>query len=174
MNPNSSPKITIDVITEARRWETEIPELAEVCRLAANAAFDACGAQIGWAEASIMLADNARLQLLNRAYRDIDEPTDVLSFPGLEIAGSFSPGTHIRPVLLGDIVVAYESAAAEAAAQGKELRNHLSHLVVHGMLHLLGYDHLKEVEANEMEHLEVRILEKLGISDPYVVDGLVS
>jgi len=110
------------------------------------------------AELSIVLADDALVRTLNRDWRAKDKPTNVLAFP------------NAAP-LLGDVVLAFETCAAEAAAQGKPLADHLSHLVVHGVLHLAGHDHGHAREARIMEDLERRILAAAGIPDPYRARG---
>ncbi len=107
-----------------------------------------------------MLLDDAAQQALNRDWRQIDKPTNVLSFPQLE---PFGPVVGI----LGDITLARETLEREAAEMGKSLTDHYTHLVVHGFLHILGYDHTDETEALVMEGLETQILANLGIDDPY-------
>jgi len=119
------------------------------------------------AELSLVLGDDALVRGLNRLYRRKDAPTNVLSFPALtdaERARARKPG---RPALLGDVVVAFETSRREAAALGKPLADHLAHLVVHGTLHLLGYDHALARDAARMERLEAAVLAGLGIADPY-------
>jgi len=114
----------------------------------------------GAAELSIVLTDDAEQQELNRDWRGKDAPTNVLSFPQIE---PFSPVIGI----LGDIVLAHETLEREAADLDKPLEHHFTHLVVHGFLHILGYDHLTEDEALVMEGLETQILAGLGVPDPY-------
>ena len=106
-------------------------------------------------ELSVLLCDDARIQVLNRDYRLKDKPTNVLSFP------------QDDPIMLGDIVVSYETVAREAQNHNKTLVHHFQHMVVHSLLHLLGYDHMDEEDALEMEQLEVEILAKLHIENPY-------
>ena len=108
-------------------------------------------------ELSVMLTDDAAIRALNAQWRHKDEPTNVLSFP--------SPGNG----MLGDIVIAYETTAREAEAEHKPLAHHLSHLAVHGFLHLLGYDHESDADADVMEQLERDILARLGVPDPYMI-----
>ena len=112
---------------------------------------------------SLLLTDDARIQVLNRIWRDKDKPTNVLSFP----SGLDEEAGDDRPLLVGDIVIARETVVAEAAAEGKTVEVHLRHLLVHGFLHLLGYDHEIDGEAETMEALETEILAELGIADPY-------
>ncbi len=111
-------------------------------------------------EIGVVLADDARIQALNKSFRGHDKATNVLSFPAPK-----SPANGPRPI--GDIVLAYETMAREAEAEGKTAEHHLMHLAVHGMLHLLGFDHIEEAEAKAMEARERAILARLGIADPY-------
>lgn len=114
----------------------------------------------GVAELSIVLLDDAEQRELNRQWRQIDKPTNVLSFPQIE---PFSPVVGI----LGDITLARETLEREALELGKSFTDHYTHLVVHGFLHILGYDHIEDDEALVMEGLETQILATLGIEDPY-------
>ncbi|HBV00137.1 MAG TPA: rRNA maturation RNase YbeY [Thalassospira lucentensis] len=120
-------------------------------------------------EIGVRLSDDAAVRILNRDYRDKDKPTNVLSFAALESADDTSAFLMApeMPLLLGDIVIARETCAREAIEQKKSLKNHLVHLAVHGTLHLVGYDHMVDDEAEEMEDLERQILARLGIDDPY-------
>ena len=113
----------------------------------------------------IILTDAAALQKLNRDFRGKDRPTNVLSFPQIEDVAALA--SLPEPVALGDIFLAYETLAAEAVQQGKSLRNHVAHLLVIGFWPLVGYDHQNDVEAEEMEALEIKILAHLGIQNPY-------
>jgi probable rRNA maturation factor len=118
---------------------------------------------VGASELSIVLTSDAEQRELNRDWRGIDQPTNVLSFPQIEPFGPVSG-------LLGDIVLARETLLREALDLGKSLDEHFTHLVVHGFLHILGYDHVAEDEALAMEGLETQILKTLGIPDPYEAD----
>lgn len=120
-------------------------------------------------EIGVRLSDDATVRILNRDYRDKDKPTNVLSFAALESAEDASAFMMApdMPLLLGDIIIARETCAREAIEQNKPLKNHLVHLAVHGTLHLVGYDHMVDDEAEEMEDLERKILGTLGIDDPY-------
>lgn len=144
-----------------------MPDVEAVCRRAARAAVEATGRSLGAAEVAIVLADDGEVQQLNRRYRGQDKPTDVLSFAASDEALA---GVGGLPVPLGDVVMALETAAADAAAAGTPLRDHLSHLVVHGMLHLLGYDHLTDADAEVMEGIERAALDGMGIPNPYEHD----
>jgi probable rRNA maturation factor len=121
-------------------------------------------------ELSVVLTDDAAIRILNRSWRGQDLPTNVLSFPS-----SPDPrrvGRDAKPPrLLGDIVIAHETTAREAEAEGKPLRHHLAHLAVHGFLHLLGHDHERDADAAAMERLEIAVLKRLGIPNPYVAHG---
>ena len=150
--------LEVDVSISCPAWTATLPGAQELCRGAALAAFLAAAPDVVWAEASLMLADDAMVRDLNRTYRGRDEPTNVLAFPGLDDAGA--PGA---PTMLGDVVVAYETTAAEAEHSRTALADHLSHLVVHGILHLLGHDHETDADAERMEGLESRALASLGV-----------
>lgn len=115
-----------------------------------------------WYALSVLMTDDEAVRLLNRDWRGKDSPTNVLSFP------SDMPVIPGEPDFLGDIALARETLEREAALDGKPLDDHLRHLVVHGVLHLLGYDHIEKAEAEEMETTETRILAGLGVPDPYV------
>lgn len=115
------------------------------------------------AEVSVRVVDEEEMQILNRDYRDQDKPTNVLAFPAGDVQG-LPPGASRS---LGDIVVCAAVVAREAGEQGKALDDHWSHMLVHGVLHLLGHDHMTESETGEMEGLEREILAGLGIADPY-------
>jgi probable rRNA maturation factor len=110
-------------------------------------------------EVSLLFCDDARIQELNRDFRGQDKPTNVLSFP--------SPDPPETARFIGDIAVACQTVAREAQEQGKTLEQHCRHMIVHGFLHLLGYDHEDEAEAEAMEAMEIRILRRLGVDNPY-------
>ncbi len=153
---------TIDVIVAASAWTRALPGARAVAKRAAEAALVAAR-QKRAAEVSVLLTGDAAVHKLNATYRGKDKPTNVLSFP---TGGSGAPPGGM-PLPLGDVALAYGVAAREAKAEAKTLKAHLSHLVVHGVLHLLGYDHEMSADASAMERLEKRILAGLGIADPY-------
>jgi probable rRNA maturation factor len=148
---------SIDVEVEDEAWTSALPDAAERAELAAFTALAALDPQ-RWREGvTILLADDAAVAELNAAFRQKAGPTNVLSFPAPP-----NPEHH-----LGDIALAYGVCAREAAEQGKSLGNHLQHLVAHGVLHLVGYDHQTDAEAEAMEGLERTIMDRLGVPDPY-------
>jgi probable rRNA maturation factor len=145
-------------------WRSALSDVEEISRQSIEAVFDVIERPAVPPEISIVFADNQTVQDLNRDYRDQDKPTNVLSFALAEDDDTPEvPGV----LLLGDVILAFETVEAEARAQTKSLASHTSHLIVHGLLHLLGYDHEEDAQANEMESLEKEILGNLGIDDPY-------
>ncbi|HYM03321.1 MAG TPA: rRNA maturation RNase YbeY [Stellaceae bacterium] len=157
------PIVAIDVAEPCARWRESVGAIDGVCERAARAALSAAGKTWpGEAELSIVLGDDALVRSLNHRWRAQDKPTNVLSFPAQD--GRSPPDA---PRLLGDVVLAFETVAAEAAAQGKPIAHHVGHLVVHGVLHLLGFDHEAAAEAERMEALETAVLAALGVPDPY-------
>ena len=146
----------IEVELEDAAWTAALPDAAAVAERAATAALGGVEGDV-----VVLLTDDATVRDLNARFRDKDRPTNVLSFPA---AASAAP--H-----LGDLVLAFGVCAAEAQAQGKTLADHLSHLTVHGVLHLLGRDHEVDGEAEEMEAEERSILASLGVADPYRADA---
>jgi probable rRNA maturation factor len=133
------------------------PIIDGIARIAADHLPDRTGA------ATLALSSDARVRALNRRWRGQDKPTNVLSFPIAPSAGASARGLPF----LGDIVLASDTLFSEAAEAGIEPSHHFQHLIVHGLLHLFGYDHQSESEAGRMEGLEIRILGALGIRDPY-------
>jgi probable rRNA maturation factor len=158
--PSGEAPIDIDIFVEAGDWPAEA-ELTRLVDRAVAAAFAETGTA-GVSELSIVFSDNAHIQTLNAEWRDKDKPTNVLSFP----AFPFPKGGKLPP-MLGDIVLASETVAREAALEDKLLENHITHLVIHGLLHLLGHDHETDAEAEEMEAIERAALARLAIPDPY-------
>jgi probable rRNA maturation factor len=147
------PAPAIEVETASPLWDAE-PAAADTVRTAIEAAAALVPAE---GEISVLLTDDAAVRELNRAWRKVDKPTNVLSFPAAKAGGA----------LLGDIAIAYETVRREAAAENKPFLHHLAHLAVHGFLHLLGYDHQTDSQAEAMEGLERAALARLQIADPY-------
>jgi probable rRNA maturation factor len=144
----------IDVEVEAQAWRQALPNAEALTVASAEAALDLAGRD---GKVAVLLTDDAAVQDLNARFRGKDQPTNVLSFPALD-----NPER-----LLGDVALAYETCVREAAEQGKSLAAHLQHLVAHGVLHLVGYEHDVDADAEIMEALERRILAALGVADPY-------
>jgi probable rRNA maturation factor len=157
------PAPMIDVIVESPSWD-EVSDAEAVIRRALVAAAAAVGTDLGKSTVAVLLTDDAAMRRLNAQWRDIDKPTNVLSFPAApQLAASED---EAKP--LGDIAIAYETTAREARDERKHFAHHLAHLAVHGFLHLLGYDHASEAQAETMERLERDILQRLGVPDPYL------
>lgn len=163
----------VETVIEDARWEGfGLPALAE---RAGRVALASLGLEAAGFAIVVMGCDDARIAVLNGDFRGKPAPTNVLSWPseerGAEFAGEApalpEPGSEDEPEPLGDIAIAWETCACEAAEQGKSMADHVTHLLVHGVLHLLGYDHVEDEDAALMEALEVRILASLGVSDPY-------
>lgn len=146
----------ITILTHDARWKG----LGPTVKRAVEAALAA--KRVRKATVTVLLASDAEVKALNAQYRGKNKPTNVLSFPD----GTLSGGTKH----LGDIAMAFETIAREAAAQGKALKHHISHLSVHGVLHLLGHDHEAAADAKAMEALEIAILTRMGIANPYESD----
>ncbi len=155
--------LDIDAAVADPRWAAAVPDVEASVRMACDAVWSLFGAGEPPSEVSVLLTDDAQVRGLNRDYRGIDKPTNVLSFGGHD--GDAAPVGE--PVMLGDVVLAYETVVGEAESQGIAVGDHFSHLLVHGMLHLLGYDHENDADAREMEGLETSILASLGVDDPY-------
>ncbi|HRY24052.1 MAG: rRNA maturation RNase YbeY [Geminicoccaceae bacterium] len=176
MDSDSSPSIEVAVGNGA--WRSAVTDPEVICHQAATAALRAAAETYfstgvpDRLEVSIRLTDDAEVQALNRTWRGQDKPTNVLSFEG-DDPGLVDPRTPSdAPWLLGDVVLACETVTREAEADGRPVAAHLAHLVVHGVLHLLGHDHEDEVDALTMEGLESRIVEGLGYADPHGEPGL--
>ncbi len=158
----------IEVTIEAPAWNAVVTELDHLVRCAAAAALDELGSEArSRAEISVILTDDDAIRELNARHRDQDKTTNVLSFPTFP-RDDFMP--RHGPLLLGDLVLAHETVAREARETGKSCEAHLSHLVIHGVLHLIGHDHEDEVEAATMENAERRLMAMLGYDDPYAFD----
>ncbi|MGA8173097.1 MAG: rRNA maturation RNase YbeY [Methylocystis sp.] len=153
MNPS------VDIVVNAPAWEA-LPNLEELAAGAVAAAVSECRASLAQdSELCIVFCDDAEIRELNARWRGQDKPTNVLSFP--------TPGALAKKPLLGDIVIAFETVVGEAREQDKTLADYVAHMIIHGFLHLIGYDHETPAEAEAMEALERRVAKALGIADPY-------
>lgn len=163
-------RLVADVVVHCDQWH-DVADLEDTIRAAATATAaqrqmrseTVCSFENG--HVTVVLADDARVQDLNCEFRGKNKPTNVLSFPAPADPGLSEPGSDAR--YFGDIVLAYETIRQEAEAAEKPISAHLTHLVVHGILHLFGYDHATDVDAEQMEALEVKVLAKLNIENPY-------
>jgi len=161
MRPSASrrlPSPAIDIRIESPLWQAQ-PEAEPAIRAAIAAAAEFSTAK---GEISILLTDDQAIRVLNRDWRGIDKPTNVLSFPAPATSGE----------MLGDIAIAYETLVRECEEEGHEFLHHLAHLAVHGYLHLTGYDHQTDAQADAMEGLESKIMAQLNLPDPYRVRDL--
>jgi probable rRNA maturation factor len=156
---HSSRRLEVDIVRHAEAWRDALTNIA--LKRAALAAFlIAPPSMPGTYEVTILLTDDAEMRTLNRAWRGKDAPTNVLSFP--------SSDTPPVPGALGDVVLGYETIRDEGCSTNTAFTDHVSHLVIHGLLHLLGFDHMNEDEAARMEALERDALASIGVADPYV------
>ena len=161
-SPNTRSKVAVDIRIATPGWRKVLPEVSAALRRAARAALKSELPAQAETALSILLTDDAEMRKLNAGWRAKDKPTNVLSFPA---EATFDPGRP--PAYLGDIALGLATCKREAAEQGKALADHVAHLTVHGVLHLVGYDHMNDEEAGAMEPREVEILGSLGIADPY-------
>jgi probable rRNA maturation factor len=168
-DPEPPRSCALDILVEDERWGTFATLEEDIIRAAEVLVGHL---KIEPFEAAVALSSDAHVQELNSAYRGKDKPTNVLSFP----AQSTPPPSSIsnlsnQPPFLGDIILAFETVKREAELESKPFHQHVQHLVVHGLLHLLGYDHETDTEAGEMERHETEILGRLGVPDPYGETG---
>ena len=159
---HAPPQTEVLVVAECWRAEADAETVEHRAIEAAAAMVEADTAD---AEVAVMLTDDEGIRTLNRNWRGADKPTNVLSFPALQPTGE--RGSQDAPRMLGDIAIAYETTRREADDEQKRFDHHLSHLAIHGFLHLIGYDHEKDGDAEAMETLEQEILAQLGIPNPY-------
>jgi probable rRNA maturation factor len=163
----------VETVIEDARWEAF--GLAPLAERAARAALAGAGLPVEGFQIGLMGCDDGRIAGLNADFRGKPQPTNVLSWPSEERSARMpgtapdrpAPGARDDPEFLGDIALAFDTCQREAAGQGKAMSDHVAHLIVHGVLHLLGYDHSDDRDAALMEGLETRILASLGVSDPY-------
>ncbi len=168
MDTDGPPTVALTVANAA--WQEAFDALEPLAEQIVHATLD----QAAWTswlkagEVSLLLTDDREISALNATYRKRDQPTNVLSFPGLDlIEGQATITPPPGPAVLGDIAISFERLAEEATEQRKGINDHFAHLLVHGTLHLLGYDHGDDAQARVMEGLEATILKTLGFSAPY-------
>ena len=171
------PHMPVESLIEDARWSTlGLPGLADRAAMAvlAHQELDAARCDI-----SLLACNDTRIGELNQGFRGKAGPTNVLSWPERDLSAAEPGGAPVRPIpdaageiALGDIAIAWETCAREAAEAGIPMADHVAHLIVHGVLHLLGYDHVRDADATLMEQLETAILGRLGLKDPYTItDG---
>lgn len=164
--------LEVDVIIHNSRWHDVLPGGEALAKAVVEMVLSRPEFSHGkeaLMEVSVVMADDTFIQELNAVYRKKDKPTNVLSFPSMElIPGGPWPVEEGEVFLLGDVILALETIQREAIEQHKIFKNHFCHLLIHGILHLLGYDHIKKADATVMETLEVAILQSIGITNPYV------
>ncbi|WP_164661841.1 rRNA maturation RNase YbeY [Tropicibacter sp. Alg240-R139] len=163
----------LDIAIEDNRWQDAgLEALAEraAAQTLAHQGLDADESEI-----SLLACDDDRIAVLNAEFRDKSTPTNVLSWPAQDLAPEIAGAEPAQPepdftgeLALGDIAISYDTCAREAQSVGKPMDDHVTHLIVHGVLHLLGYDHIRDADATVMEALEVEILGKMGINNPYI------
>jgi len=170
----AEPILAVDLTVEAEAWAESIPDLEARAIRALEAALKDCPAPTAGIEVSVLLSDDGRIQALNREFRDKDKPTNVLSFPAQDpedlvdlLDGDLTAWPDGLPLVLGDIAIAHGVVVREAEEMAKPFSDHFSHMLVHGMLHLLGYDHEEADDAEEMETLEIQVLATLDVPNPY-------
>ena len=155
----------IDIMVEDSRWSDALPEAEKLAQQAVTAAFEVA-ARTESTALSVLLTGDGRIAALNRDFRGLDKPTNVLSFPAVE-----TPALPGEIATLGDIALAYDTLSREAFEADKTFRNHFLHLIVHASLHLIGYTHDLDEEAERMEVLEITALAALGVANPYEETG---
>jgi probable rRNA maturation factor len=154
----NSHRLLTDVRADDARWEVALGDLEALC---ARALVEAAEETKAGGEVCVLFTSDAEMRSLNTRWRNIDKATDVLSFP------ADGPGIPSQPKLLGDIALGFETAFHDAETMQRPFEAHVSHLLIHGFLHLLGYDHIDPKDATVMEPLEAKILARLGWPDPY-------
>lgn len=169
------PDVILNIVCDDERWQKTMPDVEVLAQKVKDVTFTYMLAS----EKTILdklhkhtfvyvcLADDAVVQELNRNFRGLDKPTNVLSFANLDSADFVAADTPFTEIDLGNIILAYETVCQEAMEQKITFEAHFSHLLVHGFLHILGYDHMTEQEAEQMESLEIKILNQLNIANPY-------
>lgn len=168
-------EVVLETIVEDERWSKAIANVAQVAEKVKAAAFGYLAAHENLnflqsakpLKVNVCLSDDETVQQLNKDFRGMDKPTNVLSFANLDFGNFAVENDPFAEIELGDIIVAYETMEREAKEQEVTLYEHFCHLLTHGFLHLSGYDHIKSEDAAQMEGLEAKILQSLGIANPY-------
>lgn len=168
------PRCNVTITHDSNEWFVLLPHIKEMIEELVHIALSntSIGKAVKQCEVSVILSTDDVLRALNKEYRDKDKPTNVLSFPSYVLMpDAYDALLEIKEqeIVLGDVLLALETIQKEAEEQDIALNEHVAHLMVHGILHLLGYDHMEEEEAVNMERLEGRILKQYGLSDPYEV-----
>lgn len=166
----------IDLVVEEQAWEHYLPDLENLAETAAGLALDAAGLNAAQWMICILACGDARIAELNREFRGRPTPTNVLSWPAFALAperpGAIPPAPPVPtdgpPRPLGDVAIALQTTRREAAERAIPLKDHVIHLILHGCLHLLGFDHETEADAETMEGIEARALARIGVADPYL------
>lgn len=156
----------VDLVEEAPDWETALPDLEDMAQTAARLALTADDRVADRYTLCLLACDDARIAILNADFRGKPQPTNVLSWPAFAGAPP-RPGADEGQIHLGDVAIALETTRKEAEEAAIPLKDHVIHLILHGCLHLLGYDHMTEAEADHMEGIESRALISIGLADPY-------
>ncbi|WP_170332931.1 rRNA maturation RNase YbeY [Ruegeria arenilitoris] len=162
--------MNLEITIEDTRWQ----RLEPLATRAIQAVLDHCDLDADLCEISLLACDDTRIADLNAEFREKPTPTNVLSWPAEDLAADQPGQSPLQPeqdftgeIALGDIAISYDTCAREADEAGKPMDDHVTHLIIHGTLHLLGYDHIRDEDADLMEAVEVDILGKLGLDDPY-------
>ncbi len=171
--PRYSPSYTIDVVVEYSGWHNLEFELNNYITKVATLSIEYSGISIpsSKVEICILLTEDSRVQQLNFEHRQKDQPTNVLSFPQIdlnELGSSLEKQSISEYLYLGDIAISYQRINEESVENDKSFKEHLTHIIIHGVLHLLGFDHKEEKEAELMESLESELMLKLSYNDPYI------
>lgn len=169
------PQVFLDIDIEEKRWLKSLPDVSEIAEKVKNAAIDHVlrNADVDVLKTnkpliiSVCLSSDEHVREFNRNFRNIDKPTNVLTFANMDFADFKAENEMFDEIDLGSIIVAYETMQKEADIENITLHAHFCHLLTHGILHILGFDHIKDEDAEYMEGFEKSILHNLGISDPY-------
>lgn len=163
---NATDTVLVDIDRAYDQWHGILDASEEEIKKAVHLTVSELAQSEKKFEVSLVFTDDASIQKLNREYRHKDKPTNVLSFPQIDNFGEIK--TMKEPIMLGDVVLAWETISWEAVQQEKVLAHHMMHMIVHGVMHLLGFDHMNATEAEEMEKIEIDILAQLHIPNPYL------